>query len=480
MSRLNALVIDNKTIQHVYLVGIGGIGMGGLAQVLIDRGFQVSGSDLVENTVVNQLKQRGATITLGHDLCHLETVDLVVYSSAIRESNPIFHSVKSKGVPCIRRAEMLALLVEHNRVVAVAGTHGKTTTSGLISETLERAGQPVGRFVGGYAKGGSMLASDSRNEWTVIEADESDASLLTLNPELAIVTNVEPDHLENYPGGFPQIIETFRQFLKQVSDSGKAFVCIDCPGVKKVMEKLDVACVTYGFDSAAEVRVTGFVQQHSHAEVTIEGLEERPTQVKMGLVGRHNALNLCAALLVAKHLGCMADFIEQAGVFRGMARRFHQHGHWHLGDARVHLVEDYGHHPKELEVTISSARHLWPDRRLVMLFQPHRYSRTALLLKDFARVLTQVNHVILMPVYAAGEASIPKGTSEALHEKCLKFGGKKPSLSLIREQDCVLTHLQATLQDHDILIMQGAGDIGMWVQHIVKDPAFIKEGELLC
>ena len=171
MSSLKPLIIGKKTIKHIYLVGIGGIGMGGLAQVLLHRGFRVSGSDLVENTVVSQLKHRGASITLGHDLCHLEKVDLVVYSSAIRESNPIFHSAKSKEIPCIRRAEMLALLVQDHRVVAVAGTHGKTTTSGLISETLEKAGQPIGRFVGGYAKGGSMLASDSRNEWTVIEAD---------------------------------------------------------------------------------------------------------------------------------------------------------------------------------------------------------------------------------------------------------------------------------------------------------------------
>lgn len=473
MLKKKPFIILNQPIHHVYLVGIGGIGMGGLAQVLLDRGIQVSGSDLVDNTVVKQLKERGATITLGHDLCHLESVDLVVYSSAIRESNPIFHIAKSKGIQLIRRAEMLAHLVKNNKVVAVAGTHGKTTTSGMIGESLNRAGKPIGRFVGGYAKGGMTLAADSGDDWTVIEADESDASLLTLHPALAIVTNVEPDHLENYPGGFPQIIDTFRRFLTQVTDN--AFVCIDCPGVKKVIEEAKFPYVTYGFSTEAQVQIIDFKQCGQTSSMTITGLGPQAVSVEMNLVGRHNALNACAALLVANSLGCLDDFIKVLPEFKGMSRRFHQHGHWHIKDSAVTLIEDYGHHPKELEVTIAAARSVWPEKRLVMLFQPHRYSRTDLLLKDFSQVLTKVDHLALMPVYAAGEAFRYQGSSEALHKQCLKTGSSNSAITLIRDQDCVFTQLTEVLQNDDIFIMQGAGDIGMLVQHITQDPSFSKE-----
>lgn len=476
----NALIIDQGRICHVHLVGIGGIGMGGLAQVLLDRGLQVSGSDLTENQVVSALKKRGASITLGHDLGHLDGIDLVVYSSAIKASNPIFHIAQDKGIPLMRRAEMLAALVKANRVIAVAGTHGKTTTSGLIGEVLHQSGFPVGRFIGGFVKGGAVLAADSQNDWTVIEADESDASLLTLEPELAVLTNVEPDHLENYPGGFPQIIETFRQFLKQLKPSGRAFVCLDCPGVEKVIDRLGVPITSYGFDERSDVQITQYVPQGDQVQITIRGIADHLITVTSSLIGRHHAQNICAGLLVAKELGYASSFAENLPSFYGMARRFHQHGDWVTDAGRVRLLEDYGHHPRELAVTVAAARELWPSRRLMMVFQPHRYSRTALLLSDFADVLTQLDHVVLLPVYSAGEEPSPEGTSEALHQQCLKESQQCSRLDVVRRDDCVLTQIKMALQDGDVLIMQGAGDIGILVQHIVSSDQFFPLEAVLC
>ena len=465
MGKLSIMIkqSDCKHIQWgegctVYLMGIGGIGMGGLAEVLLSRGCQVRGSDLVANKVVQHLRTLGADIALGHDDVGLEGVQALVCTSAIPLDHPMKKAADGHSIPCLSRAAMLALLVKGKSLIAVSGTHGKTTTTALTSHLLTAADLDPGYFVGGHVPTLEGLAHDGKGDWVVVEADESDASFLTLTPDITVITNVDEDHLENYSGGFEAIKETFLTFIEQLNPNGLVILCADCPGVQALLSRISVPTITYGFSPDADVRITAYKQEGLQSQIKIlweAGAEEALT---VSLPGRHNALNALASLLVAKRLGVRAQAKQALATFSGVDRRLQVYGKCVVDSKGVLLLEDYGHHPVELNVTLEAVRSAWSSARLVWVFQPHRYTRTQAFLKAFSEVLAKGDVVILLPVYAASEAPIANADSQALG-LAVKHLGQKACYVLdnVNALDGVLAQV---LKEDDILLFQGAGDIG--------------------
>ncbi|QYJ85803.1 UDP-N-acetylmuramate--L-alanine ligase [Shewanella mesophila] len=458
-AQLRTFIPEMRRVKQIYFVGIGGAGMGGIAEVLLNEGYRLSGSDIAENAVTTRLRRLGANVYIGHQAEQVQGADVVVVSTAIDASNPEIMAAKELRIPIVRRAEMLAELMRYRHGVAVAGTHGKTTTTSLIASIYAQAERDPTFVIGGLLNSAGTNARLGKSRYLIAEADESDASFLHLQPMVSVVTNIEADHMDTYEGDFEKLKSTFVDFLHNLPFYGVAVTCIDDPVVRELLPRIARKAVTYGFSEDADVQALNFVQQGYSSSFTVrrQGLDD--LELKVNLPGQHNVLNALAAIAVATE-----DEIEDAAIvkalaeFQGIGRRFQQLGEFAIDAGDVMLVDDYGHHPSEVAATIKAARSGWPEKRLVMIYQPHRYSRTRDLYEDFVEVLAQVDCLVLLDVYAAGETPVPGADSRALCRSIRQRGQLEPIFVADPEQ--LQTILSSVLQGGDLLLTQGAGNIG--------------------
>lgn len=449
-----------RRIRCIHFVGIGGAGMGGIAEVLLNLGYRVSGSDLHENAMTRRLAGLGAEIMIGHAADHVAGVDVVVVSSAVSDDNPEVAAALAQRIPVVPRAEMLAELMRFRYGIAVAGTHGKTTTTSLVASLLAEGGLDPTFVIGGRLISAGANARLGAGRYLVAEADESDASFLLLQPIIAVVTNIDADHMSTYGGDFARLRQAFVEFLHHLPFYGLAVLCIDDPVVRKILPQVTRPVLTYGTAEDADVRATGIEHEGVQArfQVTIRG-REVPLPVTLNLPGRHNVLNALAAIAVAHELEVSdAAILRGLQAFQGIGRRFQVTGEVATPAGRVLLVDDYGHHPRELAATIEAAREAWPERRLVVAFQPHRYTRTRDLFEDFVQVLSEVDVLLLMEVYAAGEAPIA-GADGRMLCRAIRMRGRVDPVFVERPAD-LLEVLPGVLRDGDVLLTLGAGDVG--------------------
>lgn len=448
-------------IKHVHFVGIGGVGMAGIAEVLLRQGYAVSGSDLSENALTQWLRVMGATIYRGHSADNIKGADVIVRSSAVDWTNPEFEAARQSRIPIVPRAEMLGELMRFRYGIAISGTHGKTTTTSLTTSILAESGLDPTFVIGGRLNSVGSNARLGRGHYLVAEADESDASFLYLKPMISIVTNIDQDHMATYGNDFEKLKATFLEFLHRLPFYGLAVMCIDDPIVRELLPQVSRAVLTYGFAADADFRVESYKQVGTQTHFTvIRPKGQAPLEVKLNLPGRHNILNALAAIAVASELKIQDNAITEAlSHFAGIGRRFQIYGDFPLANGgEVTLVDDYGHHPREIAATLQAARESWPDRRLVMVYQPHRYTRTRDLFNDFCDVLSTADKLILLDVYPAGEAAIEGADSASLLAR-IKANGAIPSLQ-VRDHATLPNLLQTELQAGDVLLMQGAGNIG--------------------
>ncbi|WP_295363759.1 UDP-N-acetylmuramate--L-alanine ligase [Arenimonas sp.] len=448
-----------RAFPRVHFIGIGGVGMSGIAEVLVTLGYQVSGSDASDSAATRRLAGMGAIVHRGHDAAHVAGVDVVVVSSAIRADNPELRAAREQRIPVVPRAEMLAELMRFKRGIAIAGTHGKTTTTSLVASVLSEGGLDPTFVIGGQLLSAGANARLGGGQWLVAEADESDGSFLRLNPMVAVVTNIDADHLENYGGDFARVQAAFNEFLHRLPFYGLAVLCADDAEVAALAAQTPRHLITYGIREAADVRATDVVQHGACMRFTLHLPEAAPQPVTLNLPGAHNVLNALAAAAVGWELGVAPEAIAAAlEKFQGIGRRFNLKGELDFGRGKALLVDDYGHHPRELEAVFAAARGGWPERRLVVAFQPHRYSRTRDLFDDFAAVLSSADAVLLTDVYPAGEQPIVGADAKALARAIRARGRIDPVLAgPARELPAVLADV---LADGDLLLVMGAGDIG--------------------
>ncbi len=450
---------EMRRIRRIHFVGIGGAGMCGIAEVLLNLGYEVSGSDLKRSAVTDRLESFGARIDIGHRPENLQSADVLVVSSAINTSNPEVAAAMEKRVPVVPRAEMLAELMRYRHGIAVAGTHGKTTTTSLIASVLAAEGMSPTFVIGGRLTSAGTNAQLGESRYLVAEADESDASFLHLQPMVAIVTNIDADHMATYEGDFNRLKRTFVEFLHNLPFYGLAVLCIDDPVVREILPQINRQVITYGQSEDADVRAINIHQQGMQTHFTAVRHGHDDLTVSVNMPGVHNVLNALATIAVATdELVSDAAIIKGLTGFEGVGRRFQVYGNYPLGDGEVMLVDDYGHHPREVAAVIKAVRAGWPERRLVMIYQPHRFSRTHDLYEDFVQVLAETNALLLMEVYPAGEEPIPGADSKHLCRSIRQRGHLDP-IYVERDAD-VMPLLEAVLQPGDILLTQGAGDIG--------------------
>ena len=447
-------------VHRIHFVGIGGAGMSGIAEVLINLGFEVSGSDLVDSASVARLRKLGAHIAIGHAEDHLGEADVVVVSGAVPESNPEVSAARQRRVPVVPRAEMLGELMRFRQGIAIAGTHGKTTTTSLLAGILAEAGLDPTFIVGGLVHAFGSSARLGEGRYLVAEADESDGSFLKLQPVISVVTNIDRDHLDAYHGSFDQLQQAFLEFLHHLPFYGVAVLCLDDPHVAELVPDLGRSVVTYGFGDQADVRATGLEQtgQRMRFELWLPEADEG-VEIHLNQPGRHNVLNALGAAAVAWELGLDSEAIVRglAG-FGGVDRRFAPIGSLKVAGKNVLAFEDYGHHPTELDAVLRAARGGWPDRRLVLVFQPHRYTRTRDQFDAFARVLSEVSALVLADLYPAGEAPIAGIDSDALARAVSERGLE--NVHRVGPIDAVPDALVDVVADDDLLLVMGAGDVG--------------------
>lgn len=448
-----------RAFPRVHFIGIGGSGMSGIAEVMVTLGYQVSGSDQNESAATLRLRDMGAAVFKGHSADHVDGADVVVVSSAIRSDNPERLAARALRIPIVPRAEMLAELMRFKRGIAIAGTHGKTTTTSLTASVLREGGMDPTFVIGGQLLSAGANAQLGQGQWLVAEADESDGSFLRLNPLIAVVTNIEADHLENYGGDFNRVKLAFSEFLHRLPFYGLAVLCIEDAEVRALAEEMPRHCITYGFGADADVRASAVMQSGGRMHFTLHLPDGNSQDIVLNLPGRHNVLNALAAAAVAWQLGVTrADIAAALRKFEGIGRRFNIKGELALRQGSALLVDDYGHHPTELAAVFEAARGGWPDKRLVVAFQPHRYSRTRDLFDEFSAVLSTADAVVLTDVYAAGEPPIQGADSKSLARSIRARGRLDPVLvGAARELRDVLGDV---LHDGDLLLMMGAGDIG--------------------
>lgn len=456
----DALDVRMGSVQRIHFVGVGGAGMSGIAEVLLNLGYEVSGSDTADNATTRRLGALGVRVSVGHDPRLVADCDVVVKSSAVGDDNPEIAAALQQRIPVVRRAEMLAELMRFRFGVAVAGTHGKTTVTSLIASLLAEEGLDPTYVIGGRLNrtGGNARLGGSR--FLVAEADESDASFLHLQPMMAVVTNIDADHMATYHGDFAQLKGAFVEFLHHLPFYGLAVVCIDDPEVRDLVKDISRPVLTYGLAEQADIRATHLTHEHASSRFIV-ARPERPQwlEVELNLAGRHNVLNALAAIAVAHELGVSDDAILRGlARFEGIGRRFQVYGELTAPGGRVLMIDDYGHHPREVEAVLAAVRAGWPDRRVVLAFQPHRYTRTRDLFDDFARVLSEADELLMLEVYAADEQPIPGADARALCRAVRARGRVDPIFVREREELCKV--LRATLRDGDILLTMGAGDIG--------------------
>ncbi|MBO9665065.1 UDP-N-acetylmuramate--L-alanine ligase [Dokdonella sp.] len=449
-----------QDFRRVHFVGIGGVGMSGIAEVLCNLGYSVSGSDKADNATTRRLADLGARIDRGHAAANVADADVLVVSSAIKPDNAELLAARERRIPIVPRAEMLGELMRFRRGIAVAGTHGKTTTTSLTASVLAEAGLDPTFVIGGQLIAAGANARLGTGEYLVAEADESDGSFLLLSPVVAIVTNIDADHLENYDGDFERVKKAFADFLHRLPFYGVAVLCADDAEVAALARETPRRVLTYGIDTAADLRASDLRQSGRATEFTLHLPDGGPVvPVRLNLPGRHNVLNALAACAVGWQLGVTPEAMQAAlAKFEGVGRRFQMRGELALDRGKALLVDDYGHHPRELAAVFAAARAGWPERRLVVAFQPHRYSRTRDLLDDFANVLAEVDVLVLTEVYPAGEAPIANADGRAL-ARAVRARGKVDPVLVEHPRDLAAA-LPPLLADGDLLLLLGAGDIG--------------------
>ncbi len=460
-----------RRIRRIHFVGIGGVGMCGIAEVLLNLGYQVSGSDLKASPVTTRLQSFGAQIHIGHRAENAEQADVLVVSSAINPANPEVAHALERRIPVVPRAEMLAELMRYRHGIAVAGTHGKTTTTSLLASVFAAAGLDPTFVIGGKLTAAGTNAQLGASRYLIAEADESDASFLHLQPMVSVVTNIDADHMSTYGGDFNKLKKTFVDFLHNLPFYGLAVLCIDDPVVREILPLVSRPIVTYGFDEGADLRAIDVRQEGMRTFFTVLRSGREPLAVSVNMPGRHNVLNALATIAIATDEG-IGDEAILAGLagFQGVGRRFQVYGELPVEGGSVMLVDDYGHHPREVAAVIRAVRDGWPERRLVMLYQPHRYSRTRDLYEDFVQVLGEANVLLLMEVYPAGEEPIPGADSRQL---CHSIRQRAVLDPIYVERGADLAPLLAPLlRAGDIQLCQGAGDIGGVAPHLISNPLF--------
>ena len=454
-------------VKNIHFVGIAGSGMSGIAEVLINLDFTVSGSDLAVNATTKRLTDFGATVYQGHAAENLGAADVVVVSSAVNEANPEVKAARLKNIPVVPRALMLAELMRFRQGIAVAGTHGKTTTTSLIASILAEAGMDPTYVIGGKLEAANANAKLGTGEYIVAEADESDASFLHLTPVMAVVTNIDQDHMETYEHSFDKLKSAFVEFLQQLPFWGMAVVCIDDANIRQILPRVTKPVMTYGFSEAAKVRAINVKADAGKMHFTVQRINGVTTEmdVTLNLPGKHYVLNALAAIAIASELNVPDEAIIKAlKDFKGVGRRFERYGEvpLALSDKRkagsFTLIDDYGHHPVEMQAVIAAARAAFPGRRLVLAFQPHRYTRTRDCFEDFVRVLSSADAILLTEVYAAGEAPIVAADTRTLM-RSVRLAAKVEPL-FVESTDALPSAILAIAQDQDVVIVMGAGSFG--------------------
>ena len=450
-------------IKNIHFVGIGGSGMNGIAEVLLNLGFQVSGSDLAESAVTQRLQKLGASIHLGHDEKNLTLADAVVVSTAVSKDNPEVVAARARNIPVVPRAMMLAELMRLRQGIAIAGTHGKTTTTSLVASVLAKGGFDPTYVIGGRLNSSGTNARLGTGEFIVVEADESDASFLYLQPILAVVTNIDADHMETYGHDFGKLKQAFVDFLEHLPFYGRAMVCWDDANVREILPRISKAVTTYGFNEGAQIRAVNV--RHVGGQMHFTALCRHNTvpidlDVTLNLAGLHNVLNSLAAIAVGLEAGVEpAAIVAALAEFEGVGRRMQRYGEIALPNGgEFTLLDDYGHHPVEMAATISAVRGAFPGRRLVLAFQPHRYTRTRDLFEDFVKVLSGVDALALAEIYAAGEPPIVAADGRALM-RALRVAGKEEAVFVEQVSQLPQSILQM-VRAGDVVLTMGAGSIG--------------------
>ncbi len=449
-------------VKNIHFIGIAGSGMSGIAEVLLNLDFSVSGSDLVVNATTKRLTDFGATVYQGHAAENLGAADVVVVSSAVNEQNPEVIAARQKNIPVVPRALMLAELMRFRQGIAVAGTHGKTTTTSLIASILAEAGMDPTFVIGGKLEAANANAKLGTGEYIVAEADESDASFLHLTPVMAVVTNIDQDHMETYEHSFDKLKSAFVEFLQQLPFWGMAVVCIDDSNIREILPRVTKPVMTYGFSEDARIRAKNVRADDGKMHFTVQRINGVTTEfdVTLNLPGNHYVLNALAAIAIASELNVPdVAIIKALKEFKGVGRRFERYGEVAAKNGgSFTLIDDYGHHPVEMQAVIAAARAAFPERRLVLAFQPHRYTRTRDCFEDFVRVISSADAVVLTEVYAAGEAPIVAADTRSLI-RAIRVAGKVEPL-FVDSTDGLPQAILGLAQDHDVVIVMGAGSIG--------------------
>ena len=453
-------------ISRIHLIGIGGVGMGGIAEVRLNLGYQVQGSDLKESRVTRRLAQQGAHIFMGHQAENIRDVDVVVVSTAIDQGNPETAAAREQRIPVVRRAEMLAELMRFRHGIAVSGTHGKTTTTSLIASVMAEAGEDPTFVIGGRLVSADSNARLGTGRYLVAEADESDASFTHLLPMLVVITNIDQDHMETYGGDVRRLHETFIEFVHNLPFYGLAIVCLDDPGVQTILPELKRTTLTYGVHEDADIRAIDISADGTRSIVrVVRPGETESAEFTLSMPGHHNVLNALAAIAVAHELDLDDDALRKSlAEFEGIDRRLQIMGEEQTRSGKVLFVDDYAHHPTEIAATLEAVRQAWPERRHVVVFQPHRYTRTRDLLDDFAEVLAGVDRLIITEVYAAGEEPISTADGRAICRAIRSRSQVEPIF--VAEIDSLATDLSAVLEDGDVVLTLGAGSIGAIAQRL--------------
>ena len=463
-----------RRIETIHFVGIGGSGMGGIAEVLINLGYRVQGSDLKPNAITERLAALGAKICIGHKAAHADGADVVVVSSAIPHDNPEVQAAQARRVPVVPRAEMLGELMRFRESIAVAGTHGKTTTTSLIASVLAEGGEDPTFVIGGRLKSAGSNARLGAGRYLVAEADESDASFMHLQPVIAVVTNIDNDHLSTHGGDFAKLEASFVEFLHNLPFYGLAVLCGDDEHVQGILARVGRPFLTYGLREGVDVRASELVRERLGTRFVVTrpaGAAALP--VMLNLPGTHNVRNALAAIAVASELGVADEAICRAlANFQGIERRMQYLGEAKIAAGTVSIVDDYGHHPTEIAATLEALRQAWPGRRLVLVFQPHRYTRTRDLLDDFANVLATVEVLFIAEVYAAGEAPIKGADGRSICRAVRSRGRVEPIF--VERLEHIATALNAVLRDGDVIVTMGAGHIGAIAQGLAAKLARAK------
>ncbi len=459
-------VPEMRRIRRIHLIGIGGTGMSGIAEVLVNLGYQVAGSDIRASAVTERLRGKGIEVFIGHDATHVGAADVVVSSSAVDADNPEVVAAREARIPVVPRAEMLAELMRYRHGIAVAGTHGKTTTTSLIAAVFGEAGLDPTFVIGGLVNSVGSNAQLGASRFLIAEADESDASFLHLQPMVAVVTNIEADHMDTYGGDFNVLRRTFLEFLHNLPFYGIAVLCLDDPVIRDLLPEVSRQVITYGVAEDADFRIADVVKAGLTTRFTVHRPDGAPPlAVTLNMPGTHNVLNATAAVAVACDEG-LGDRAIQAGLagFAGVGRRFSCLGELALPAGTALLVDDYGHHPTEVRATLESARQAWPGRRVVMIYQPHRYTRTRDLYEDFVAVLSRCDVLILLDVYPAGEEAIPGADGRSLTRSIRQRGQVEPVFA--ESIDAVPGLLRDIVRDGDVVITQGAGNVARLAQEL--------------